>query len=118
MAEPIQSVKGMNDLLPPDSAKWHHVEKLARELFTTFGYGEIRTPVLESTELFARGIGEATDVVGKEMYTFSTRGGTSLTMRPEMTAGCARAYIEHAVHGREPVTRWWYLGPMFRHERH
>jgi histidyl-tRNA synthetase len=117
MADAINSVKGMNDLLPPDSAVWHRIEATARGLFEAFNYGEIRTPVLEHTDLFARGIGEATDVVGKEMYTFPDRAGRSLTLRPEMTAGCARAYIEHAVHTREPVTRWYYIGPMFRYER-
>jgi histidyl-tRNA synthetase len=118
MADAIASVKGMNDLLPPESAVWHRVEATARALFAAYGYGEIRTPVLEHTELFARGIGEATDVVGKEMYTFPDRADRSLTMRPEMTAGCVRAYIEHAVHGKEPVTRWYYVAPMFRYERH
>jgi histidyl-tRNA synthetase len=118
MGDPIQSVKGMNDVLPPDSARWQHLEAVCRATFQRFGYGEIRTPVLEHTELFARGIGEATDIVEKEMYTFESRGGRRLTMRPEMTAGCVRAYIEHAVHAREPVTRWWYGAPMFRYERH
>jgi histidyl-tRNA synthetase len=107
----------MNDLLPPESAKWHRLESTCRELFARYGYGEVRTPVVEHTALFARGIGEATDIVEKEMYTFKDRGDRSLTLRPEMTAGCARAYVEHAVHAREPVTRWWYLGPMFRYER-
>ncbi len=117
MADLIQSVKGMNDVLPPESARWQHLEATCRELFARHGYGEIRTPVLESTALFARGIGEATDIVEKEMYTFKDRGERSLTMRPEMTASCARAYVEHAMHGKEPVTRWWYAGPMFRYER-
>lgn len=113
----LSSVKGMNDLLPPESSVWHRVESTARELFAAYGYGEIRTPVVEYTDVFARGIGEATDVVGKEMYTFTDRGGRSLTMRPEMTAGCARAYVEHAMHAKEAVTRWYYIGPMFRYER-
>jgi histidyl-tRNA synthetase len=117
MSEPLQSVRGMNDLLPPESAKWRHVEGRCRELFERYGYEEIRTPVLESTALFSRGIGEATDIVEKEMYTFADRKGRSLTMRPEMTASCVRAYIEHAVGKREPVTRWYYSGPMFRYER-
>ena len=117
MAEPIASVKGMNDLLPSEAAAWQHVEKTAREIFTAFGYGEIRTPILEHTDLFSRGIGEATDVVGKEMYTFEDRAGRSVTMRPEMTAGVARAYIEHNFTHKEPVTRLWYLGQMFRYER-
>ena len=117
MSEPIQSVRGMNDLLPPESAKWGHFERRATALFERYGYAEIRTPVLESTALFARGIGEATDIVEKEMYTFPDRKGRSLTMRPEMTASCVRAYIEHAIGKREPVTRWYYIGPMFRYER-
>ncbi len=117
MSEPIQSVRGMNDLLPPDSAKWGFFERRCRELFERHGYEEIRTPVLEHTSLFARGIGEATDIVEKEMYTFSDRKGRSLTMRPEMTASCVRAYIEHGIAKREPVTRWYYAGPMFRYER-
>lgn len=107
----------MNDLLPPDSAKWLRFEGACRDLFERFGYAEIRTPVVESTALFSRGIGEATDIVEKEMYTFPDRKGRSLTMRPEMTASCARAYIEHAVYKKEPVTRWFYSGPMFRYER-
>ncbi len=117
MSEPIQSVRGMNDLLPPESAKWGHFERRATALFERYGYAEIRTPVLEHTPLFSRGIGEATDIVEKEMYTFPDRKGRSLTMRPEMTASCVRAYIEHAIGKREPVTRWYYIGPMFRYER-
>ena len=117
MSEPIQSVRGMNDLLPPESAKWGHFERRATALFERYGYAEIRTPVLENTALFARGIGDATDIVEKEMYTFPDRKGRSLTMRPEMTASCVRAYIEHAIGKREPVTRWYYIGPMFRYER-
>jgi histidyl-tRNA synthetase len=117
MSEPVQSVRGMNDLLPPDSAKWNFFERRCRELFERHGYEEIRTPVLEHTALFARGIGEATDVVEKQMYTFRDRKERSLSMRPEMTASCVRAYIEHTVGKREPVTRWYYSGPMFRYER-
>ncbi len=113
----IQTPKGMNDVIPPDSAKWLHFEGVCRALFARYGYGEVRTPIVEATQLFARGIGEATDVVEKEMYTFEDRGGRSLTMRPEMTASCARAYIQHSVHKQEPVTRWYYVGPMFRYER-
>lgn len=117
MAASITSVRGMNDLLPADTRRWHRLEAACREVFAAYGYGEIRTPVVESTELFARGIGEATDIVEKEMYTFLDRGERSLTLRPEMTAGCARAYIEHALYHHEPVTRLWYQGPMFRYER-
>jgi histidyl-tRNA synthetase len=117
MADLVASVKGMNDLLPKAAEAWQRVEAAARRVFAAYGYGEIRTPVVEHTELFARGIGESTDVVGKEMYTFKDRSDRSLTLRPEMTAGCARAYLEHGLPGREPVTRWWYCGPMFRYER-
>lgn len=117
MSSTIQSPRGMNDLLPPASAKWSYFEGACRALFERYGYAEIRTPVVEATELFSRGIGEATDIVEKEMYTFPDRKGRSLTMRPEMTASCVRAYVQHAVYKREPVTRWFYIGPMFRYER-
>ncbi len=119
MSKTIQSVRGMLDTLPPDSAKWQDFESRCRHLFGRYGYQEIRTPILESTDLFSRGIGEATDVVEKEMYTFEDRSSKrrSLTMRPEMTASCVRAYIQHAIGKKEPVTRWLYCGPMFRYER-
>lgn len=117
MSDVIQSVKGMNDVLPPDSAKWRHLEATCAAMFTRFGYAEVRPPVVESTALFSRGVGEATDIVEKEMYTFPDRAERSLTLRPELTAGCVRAYVQHQIHTREPVTRWWYLGPMFRYER-
>jgi len=117
MSDAIQSVKGMNDVLPPDSAKWRHLEATCAALFGRFGYAEVRPPVVESTALFARGVGEATDIVEKEMYTFKDRADRSLTLRPELTAGCVRAYVQHQLHTKEPVTRWWYLGPMFRYER-
>jgi histidyl-tRNA synthetase len=116
-SEPQQAVKGMNDILPPDSAKWLFVEKRVRAAFENHGYREVRTPIVEYTPLFVRSIGDTTDVVEKEMYTFADRDEKSLTLRPEGTAGAARAYLEHAVHAREPVTRWYYSGPMFRHER-
>ena len=117
MSQKISGVKGMNDLLPPDIAVWHAVESAARETFARFGYEEARTPALEDTALFVRSVGEATDIVGKEMYTFEDKAGRSLSLRPEGTAPLVRAYVEHAVAQREPVTRWWYLGPMFRYER-
>ena len=106
----------MNDLLPPDSAKWQHLERTCRELFACYGYLETRPPVVEHTELFVRGVGESTDIVGKEMYTFADRSERSLTLRPELTAGLARAYIEHAMATKEAVTRWWSIGPVFRYE--
>jgi histidyl-tRNA synthetase len=113
----LRAVKGMNDILPPDSAKWNYVEKRARATFENHGYREVRTPVVEYTPLFVRSIGDTTDVVEKEMYTFTDRDQRSLTLRPEGTAGAARAFLEHSVHVKEPVTRWYYSGPMFRHER-
>jgi len=117
MPELLQAVKGMNDLLPPDSAKWRRIEDAARTAFERHGYAEARTPIVEYTPLFVRSIGDATDVVEKEMYTFADRDEKSLTLRPEGTASCVRAYLEHSVHKKEPVTRWYYAGPMFRHER-
>ncbi|WP_426757432.1 histidine--tRNA ligase [Myxococcus sp. Y35] len=107
----------MNDLLPGEIEIWQHVEGLTRELFGRFGYGEIRTPMVEDTALFVRSVGEETDIVGKEMYTFKDKGDRSLSMRPEGTAPAARAYIEHSISNQEPLTRWFYMGPMFRYER-
>ncbi len=113
----LQAVKGMNDLLPPQIELWQRVEAVARELFGHYGFSEIRTPIVEATELFVRSVGEVTDIVGKEMYTFTDKGERSITMRPEGTAPAARAYIEHNIANAEPVTRWFYMGPMFRYER-
>ena len=111
-----QAVRGMNDILPAQTPRWHWVEACAREVFAAYGYAEIRIPVVERTELFARAIGEVTDIVEKEMYTFDDRNGDSLTLRPEATAGCVRAGIEHGLLHNQ-VQRLWYAGPMFRHER-
>ncbi len=111
----FRAIKGMNDLLPADLARWQRLEATFRRLAALAGYDEVRTPILEETELFVRSIGEATDVVEKEMYTLA-RGRQSLTMRPEGTASAARAYVEHKVFVAEPLTRWFYLGPMFRAE--
>jgi len=113
----LTAPRGMNDLLAPESAKWRHLESAARRSFELYGYDEVRTPMVESTALFARSVGEVTDIVEKQMYTFADRKGRSLTMRPENTASCVRAYIEHAVYKTEPVSRWFYMGPMFRYER-
>jgi histidyl-tRNA synthetase len=113
----ISSVRGMNDLLPPDTDTWRFFEAHCRTIFDLYGYKEIRTPILEPTALFSRSVGETTDIVEKEMYTFDDRKGRSLTMRPEMTASCVRSYVQHSVHKLEPVTRWFYVGPMFRYER-
>lgn len=112
----IRSIRGMNDILPADIPSWHFVEDTAREVLESYGYEEIRPPLLEKTELFARSIGAVTDIVEKEMYTFTDRNGDSLTMRPECTASVARACIENGLI-RNQTQRLWYLGPMFRHER-
>jgi len=113
---PLRAVKGMNDILPEEVARWQRLEATYRETVRRYGFREIRTPYLEPTSLFVRTIGEATDVVEKEMYSFTHRD-EQLTLRPEATASAARAYVEHQVHGKEPISKWWYLGPMFRAER-
>lgn len=112
----LRAVKGMNDILPGEVERWQALENAFRAHAELHGYAEARTPLLEHTALFTRQIGETTDVVEKEMYSFQ-RHGDDLTVRPEGTASLARAYVEHSVHAREPVTRWYYLGPMFRGER-
>jgi histidyl-tRNA synthetase len=112
----LQSVPGMNDILPADAARWHAMEDAFRATCTRYGFGEVRTPLCEFTELFVRSVGETTDVVEKEMYTFEDRGGRSLTLRPEGTASAVRAYL-NSIAGTEPFARWFYLGPMFRGER-
>jgi histidyl-tRNA synthetase len=117
MAEVPPGVKGMNDVLAPEIAKWQFLEEKARGVLEAFAYRELRTPVLEYTPLFVRSVGEVTDVVEKQMYTFDDRDGRSVSLRPEGTASAVRAYIENAQWNKEPVTRWFYLGPMFRHER-
>jgi histidyl-tRNA synthetase len=113
----IKAVKGMRDLLPPSTAAWNHVEAAAREVFRVYNYHEIRTPIVEETALFVRGVGEDTDVVSKEMYTFADRDDTSLTLRPEATASVMRAYIEHRLDQIPGVKKYYYIGPMFRRER-
>jgi len=113
----ITSVRGFRDLLPDETPKWQRVEEKIREIFFDFGIREIRIPVLEKTELFKRGIGEATDIVEKEMYTFLDRGNEYLTMRPEATASVIRAYIEHHLYEKDPVAKLFTIGPMFRRER-
>ena len=115
MAEQIQPIRGMNDLLPEAIGAWQYFEGCTRELLGAYGYQEIRVPLLEHTELFKRAIGEHTDVVGKEMYTFIDRGGDSLTLRPEATAGIVRALISNGML-RGQRHKLWCLGPMFRHE--
>lgn len=121
----IQTIRGTRDILPEDIALWHRIEDVAREAFRRYGFQEIRTPIIEKTELFARGVGESTDIVNKEMYTFTDRaredrGGESITLRPENTASVVRAYLQHKMFAdRSPgeLTRLYYVGPMFRRER-
>jgi histidyl-tRNA synthetase len=117
MAEVPPGVKGMNDILPPEVSKWQFLEQKARDVLEAFAYRELRTPILEYTPLFVRTVGEVTDVVEKQMYTFDDRDGRSVSLRPEGTASAVRAYVNEAQWNKEPVTRWYYLGPMFRHER-
>ncbi|HEX7580421.1 MAG TPA: histidine--tRNA ligase [Thermoanaerobaculia bacterium] len=113
----IASVKGTRDLLPPETRVWNRVETVAREVFALHAFDEIRTPVLESTDLFVRTVGESTDIVHKEMYTFTDRGGRSVTLRPENTAGVARAFVEHGLALGGGVRKLYYIGPQFRYER-
>jgi histidyl-tRNA synthetase len=119
----IKAVRGTRDLLPPETALWNHVEATARAIFARYGFGEIRTPIFEATELFARGVGEETDIVSKEMYTWDDRGradsdsAQSLTLRPENTAGVVRAYIEHKLADSGMLQKLFYIGPQFRRER-
>src|SRR5580692_8448161 len=118
----IKAVRGTRDLLPPETALWNFVESAVRDVFRAYNFQEIRTPIFESTELFARGVGEETDIVAKEMYTWEDRGraasekGQSLTLRPENTAGVVRAYIEHTMWDRG-LNKLYYIGPQFRRER-
>src|SRR5246500_2617160 len=118
----IKAIRGTRDLLPPETQLWNFVEAKVREVFRAYNFQEIRTPVFESTELFARGVGEETDIVAKEMYTWEDRGraandkGHSLTLRPEATAGIVRAYIEHKLADRG-LNKLYCIGPMFRRER-
>ncbi|GGO66996.1 histidine--tRNA ligase [Bowmanella pacifica] len=116
VSKQIQAIRGMNDCLPEQSGLWQWVEQTIRDVVKSYGYQEIRTPVVESTELFKRSIGEVTDIVEKEMYTFEDRNGDSLTLRPEGTASCVRAGNEHGLLYNQQQ-RLWYMGPMFRHER-
>ncbi len=112
----INGVKGMNDVLPADVARWHEMESAAREVFALHGYREVRTPAVEHAQLFARGVGEATDIVNKEMYVFEDKGEELLALRPEGTAGTVRAFIEHGAFVEGPQ-KWFYMGAMFRRER-
>ncbi len=113
----IEAPRGTIDILPPDSFKWHYMENILTSVAEIYGYHEIRTPIFEHTELFERGVGETTDVVSKEMYTFTDKAGRSITLRPEATATCARALIEHGVYAGALPVKWYYMGPMFRYDR-
>lgn len=113
----MQALRGTQDILPKDVYKWNYVENKIRSLCGRYGYGEIRTPMFEATELFQRGIGDTTDVVTKEMYTFTDRGGRSITLRPENTASAVRAYLEHKLYGDQQVHKLFYIGSMFRYDR-
>src|ERR1700678_1462040 len=124
----LKAVRGTRDLLPPETELWNHIEATARRVFARYNFGEIRTPIFEDTQLFARGVGEETDIVAKEMYTFTSSRGPaqqsqreekaqSLTLRPENTAGVVRAYIEHNLGERGQLQKLYYIGPQFRRER-
>jgi histidyl-tRNA synthetase len=115
----LQTVKGTKDILPSEIQKWHYIERTVRRVFERFGYEEIRTPVFEETSLFLRGIGETTDIVGKEMYTFQPDAASteSLTLRPEMTASVMRAYLQHSLRASAPITKVYYISELFRKER-
>ena len=116
MAKNIQAIRGMNDCLPTQSPLWQKVESAVKSVVSAYGYNEVRMPIVEETNLFSRAVGEETDVVSKEMYTFDDRNGDSLTLRPEGTAGCVRSCIQNSLINRDEQ-RLWYMGPMFRHER-
>ncbi|MFO7445078.1 MAG: histidine--tRNA ligase [Ignavibacteriaceae bacterium] len=113
----IKAITGTKDILPHEYPSWKHLEDIVRKVFTSFNYKEIRTPVFEETALFARGIGEETDIVGKEMYTFLDRSETSVTLKPEMTASVVRAFIEHSLAAKQSLNKLYYISPMFRQER-
>ncbi len=113
----IKGIRGAPDILPDETGKWQALETVARDVLDRYGYAEIRTPIFERTELFVRGIGEATDIVEKEMYTFEDRGGESLTLRPEATASLMRSFVEHNLAAKSSLVKLYMIGPMFRHER-
>jgi len=117
VSKPLQAIRGMNDILPEQTALWRYFEQTVADVLDNYGYRQIRMPIVEFTELFRRSIGEVTDIVEKEMYTFADRNGDSLTLRPEGTASCVRAVMEHSLASGGQVQKLWYSGPMFRHER-
>ncbi len=113
----IKSIPGTKDILPEEITYWKNLENIVHMIFSNFNYKEIRTPIFEETILFSRGIGEETDIVGKEMYTFLDKGNTSITLKPEMTASVVRSYIEHSLGKLQPLNKFYYISPMFRQER-
>lgn len=113
----ITAIKGFNDILPGEVEKWQYIEATARRVFELYGFSEIRIPIMEKTELFARSIGDTTDIVEKEMYSFTDKGENRVTLRPEGTASVMRAFVEHKLYAQDPVARLYYMGPMFRYER-
>ncbi|MFT0213491.1 histidine--tRNA ligase [Pseudomonas sp. F1_0610] len=117
MSKPLQAITGMNDILPEQTPVWRYFEQTVADLLDSYGYRQIRMPIIEFTALFKRSIGEVTDIVEKEMYTFTDLNGDSLTLRPEGTASCVRAAMENSLINREQVQKLWYIGPMFRHEK-
>ena len=110
-------IRGFHDILPGQIERWHFIENTARQVFESYGFNELRIPVLESTDIYCTGIGDTTDIVEKEMYSFDDRDGSSLTLRPEGTAGVVRSFIENSFYKKTPVSKFYYMGPMFRHER-
>ena len=114
---PIRSIKGTHDILPGDSRNWQTLESIVRKICARFGYNEIRTPIFEETRLFSRSVGKETDIVSKEMYSWEDKDGTSLTLRPELTASVARSFIQHNLGRQAPLQRLYYMGPLFRRER-
>ena len=113
----LKALKGFKDILPGEVETWQAIERTARSVFQRFGFSEIKVPIIEKTKLFARSIGETTDIVEKEMYTFEDRNGEMITLRPEGTASVLRSFIEHSLHATQPVQKLYTIGPMFRHER-
>lgn len=116
-ASTFKAIRGMNDVMPPESGLWHEVEETAHKVYATYGYEEIRTPIVETTDLFVRTVGETTSIVEKEMYSFQDRSGDPISLRPEGTASVVRAYIESGAAVSDPISRYYYKGPMFRYER-
>ena len=113
----LKAPRGTCDILPAEAQKWQYIEQIMRQTAASFGFQEIRTPIFEHTELFLRGVGETTDIVTKEMYSFNDKSRRSLTLRPEGTASCVRSLIEHRLYGGVMPVKWYYQGPMFRYDR-